>query len=289
MVHSATCGGAYFIKSETNARLAVVFSAACSKCGTHYSIRSSYQITTNDGKRRWAVNMAAVLGQISTVGGHTRLNSTLATFNFPGMSKRIFSSMEQFLGNEMKVSLLEKMEQAEVEEWQHAIDTHNYHQGVPAISVVANTGWSKRTHKHSYNSKSGVAVIIGAHTKKLLFMGIHNKYRSICAVAEHEKQQPPQHRCYRNWDGSSAAMESDIISEGFRRSESMYGLRYMQVIGDRNSSVMAKIIQTVHYGLFVEKVECANHACKAYRSRLEELAKYHPEYHGKGGLTKQPI
>ena len=97
--HSATCGGACFIEGETNAGLAVVFSAACSKCGAHYSVGSSHQITTNDGKRRWGVNMAAVLGQMSTGGGHTRLNSTLATFNIPGMSKRMFSCTEQFLGD----------------------------------------------------------------------------------------------------------------------------------------------------------------------------------------------
>ena len=36
--HSAACGGACFIESETKAGLAVVFSAARSKCGAHYSI-----------------------------------------------------------------------------------------------------------------------------------------------------------------------------------------------------------------------------------------------------------
>ena len=287
--HSATCGGACFIEGETNAGLAVVFSAACSKCDACYSIRSSHQITTSDGKKRWAVNMAAVLGQMSTGGGHARLNSILGILDIPGMSKRMFSSTEHFLGDEMKVRLLETMAQAAVEERQHAIEVNDYHQGVPAISVVADAGWSKRTHKHSYNAKSGVAVIFGAHTKKLLFMGVRNKYCSICAVAEHKKQKPPQHHCYCNWDGSSVAMESDIISEGFRLSESMYGLRYMRVVGDGDSSVMATIVQTVPYGMFVEKIECANHACKAYRSRLEELAKDHPQYRGKGGLTKRVI
>ena len=41
--------------------------------------------------------------------------------------------------------------------------------------------------------------------------------------------------------------------------------------------------------MFVQKIECANHACKAYRSRLEELAKDHPQFRGKGGLTKKAI
>ena len=33
-------------------------------------------------------------------------------------------------------------------------------QGVPLISVIMDGGWLKRSHKHSYNAKSGVAVII---------------------------------------------------------------------------------------------------------------------------------
>ena len=39
---------------------------------------------------------------------------------------------------------------------------------VPVISVVVDAGWSKRSHEHSYNANSGVGVIFGATTKKLL-------------------------------------------------------------------------------------------------------------------------
>lgn len=84
-------------------------------------------------------------------------------------------------------------------------------------------------------------------------------------------------------------MESDIIAEGFRLSEQLYGLRYMFVIGDGDSSVMATIRQSVLYGVYVNKIECANHACKAYRSRVEALAKNNPQFRGKGGLTKKAI
>ena len=84
-------------------------------------------------------------------------------------------------------------------------------------------------------------------------------------------------------------MESDIIAEGFSLSECMYGLRYMSVIGDGDSSVMATIRQAVPYGMFVNKIECANHACKTYRSKLESIAKDNPQFRGKGGLTKKAI
>lgn len=49
----------------------------------------------------------------------------------------------------------------------------------PTITVVVNAGWSKRSHKHSYNAKSGDGIIVGVETKKLLHVGVHNKYCSV--------------------------------------------------------------------------------------------------------------
>jgi len=49
---------------------------------------------------------------------------------------------------------------------------------------------------------------------------------------------------------------------------------------------MATIRQPMPYGIFVKKIECANHACKAYLSQLKALAKDNPQFCGKGVLTK---
>ena len=59
-----------------------------------------------------------------------------------------------------------------------------FHDGVLAITVVLDGGWSKRSHIHSYNAKSGVGVIFGAATKKLLFIRVRNKYCSVCALSD---------------------------------------------------------------------------------------------------------
>jgi len=53
-----------------------------------------------------------------------------------------------------------------------AISKGRYHQGVPAITIIVDGGWSKRCHRHSYNAKSGVGIIIGKETVKILFMGV---------------------------------------------------------------------------------------------------------------------
>ena len=55
---------------------------------------------------------------------------------------------------------------------------------VPTVTVVADGDWLKRSHKHSYNTKSGVVVIIGEVTKRLLFLGVRNKFCSVCSHAE---------------------------------------------------------------------------------------------------------
>ena len=288
--HSAMCGGRCTLQGESmHSGLAVVLSAMCDKCKQQFRINTSTRITTQAGSKKWSVNLAAVVSQMSTGGGHSRLRNVLTTMDVPSMPKRMFTATEQFLGEQMKQQVIEAMAEAGVEEKRWAISQNQYHQGVPYITVVVDGGWSKRSHKHSYNAKSGVAVIFGLHTKKLLFIGIRNKYCSVCAVAEHKKQPIPQHKCYLNWSGSSCAMESDIVVEGFRLSEVTHGIRYIKVVGDGDSSVLATVRQSVSYGIFVEKIECANHAVKCYRSRLEALAQDHPHFRGKGRLTKRVI
>ena len=64
-------------------------------------------------------------------------------------------------------------------------------------------------------------------------------------------------------------------------SENMYGLRYFWFIGDGDSSVYNSLITGLpSYGRNITKVECANHAIKCYRNRLEALY-----YQGRNGLT----
>ena len=58
------------------------------------------------------------------------------------------------------------MQQAGAEEKAIAISNDKYHQGIPAIIVIIDGGWSKHSHKHSYSAKSGVGIIIEEETKK---------------------------------------------------------------------------------------------------------------------------
>ena len=63
------------------------------------------------------------------------------------------------------------------EEKKLAEERGDYHQGVPAITIVVDGGWSKRSHKHSYNAKSRVAII-GQATGKLLHIVCKSEMRT---------------------------------------------------------------------------------------------------------------
>ena len=63
------------------------------------------------------------------------------------------------------------MVEAGKEEKRLAEESGDYHEEVPAVTVVVDGGWSKRSHRHSYNAKSGVGIIMGKETGKLLHIG----------------------------------------------------------------------------------------------------------------------
>ena len=97
------------------------------------------------------------------------------------------------------------MKEAGKEECKLAIERNEYHEGVPATTVIVAGGWCKRSHRHTYNAKSGVGVVIGFHTHKILYIGVQNKECAACTRGIRD------HICFKNWNESSSAMETDVI------------------------------------------------------------------------------
>lgn len=120
--------------------------------------------------------------------------------------------------------------------------------------------------------KSFQACIIGYRSQKLLFLGVRNKYCTVCARSEHVGCEPPQHKCFKNWSGTSTSMETDIIVEGFKNSLQMHGLKYTKMIGDGDSSVHNKLLESRPYGhTLVQKIECRNHLLRNFSTNLREI------------------
>ena len=74
--------------------------------------------------------------------------------------------------------------------------------------------------------------------KKVLCMGVNNKYCAVYSIAQRKHTGPPHYKCFKSWTGSSTSMEADIIATGFWLSDTMHGMQYTQVIGDGDSSVL---------------------------------------------------
>ena len=87
-------------------------------------------------------------------------------------------------------------------------------------------------------------MIFGKHTGKLLYTEVRNKYCAAC-VQNKRTQKKTDHYCFKNLDGTSGSMESDIILEEFRMVEQQQGVQYMKFIGDGDSSVHTQLIAAV--------------------------------------------
>ena len=144
--------------------------------------------------------------------------------------------------------------------------------GHPRITVIVDGVWSKRSYGTGINALSGAACIIGAKTKKILFLGVRNKFCSIC---EHNKKREVAivHKCFKNWEGSSTSMESDIILEGFKTSAETMGLIFDTIVSDGDSSSIRKIIDADPYGIPIKKMFCSNHTLRSLVKNIKKLSK----------------
>ncbi|XP_050512375.1 uncharacterized protein LOC126888289 [Diabrotica virgifera virgifera] len=220
------------------------------------------------------INSSIVLGSISTGIGYSQTSELAATLDLPFMTLKTYNNYHEQVAEFIRASAWQTMELAAAEEIKMAKDAGNVDEnGIPCITVVTDGAWSKRSYNVNYDAMSGVACIIGYNTGKLLFLGVRNKYCSICSWHESKEQETPTHRCFKNWTGSSTAMETDIIAEGFRNSLNQYGIKYSKMVGDGDSSVYRKLLEIRPYGnCLVQKIECKNHILRNFAKKIREIS-----------------
>ena len=120
---------------------------------------------------------------MATEGGSAHLEEQLINLDVPSLSQHTFVQLEKLIGIALDELVTRELIEAGKEELEYAMHNNiRCRDGVPAYAVVIDGGWSKRSHRHSYNANLGVGVIFGVHTKKLLFIGVRNKHRSIYAI-----------------------------------------------------------------------------------------------------------
>ncbi|KAH8036449.1 hypothetical protein HPB51_000571 [Rhipicephalus microplus] len=269
--------GRFALVKERRVGLWSELTFTCSECQEIRKLTTDpvTEPTSLTDKANVGVNDAAVWAFMSIGSGHSQFEEAMAVMEIPAMSKGAFLRREESLGKCWKTVLFDQMIKAGKEEKKLAKEAGAFcEDGItPYITVIVDGGWSHRSHGHRYSANSGVAVIIGERTKKLLYLGVRNKLCSTCEHYSRTGKGKKDHVCYKNWNQSSGAMESDIIVEGFQRSVEMHGVEYRTFIGDGDSSVLHQILTKVEYGRFVKKRECANHVVKCYTTRLYGIAK----------------
>ncbi|XP_025415583.1 uncharacterized protein LOC112687212 [Sipha flava] len=220
----------------------------------------------------------AVVNTCQSIGiGNTQLTDFAAFIDVPSLSCSGYVQIQSNAAKAENEVAWDEIKKAGEEERKLAIQYGDIDiDGVPMITVVADGQWSKRSYKTKYDALSGVATIIGYRTKKVMFIGIRNKYCVICQRSESKNENSiNQHECFLNWTKASTSMEVDGIVEGFLKSVEMHGLKYNRLIGDGDSSVTKRLHEISPYGrhFHIKKIECRNHLMRNYCSKLTALSK----------------
>ncbi|KAJ8973884.1 hypothetical protein NQ317_019297 [Molorchus minor] len=212
------------------------------------------------------INYGAVWGTLATGSTYTHLKEQLSVLDIPSLSYRLFHRIEIEIGDHWKSYLWASIEDAGKEEYRLAFEKQQFDRtGNVWTKVYIDGGWSHRSYGHNYNAASGTAIIIGALSGKVLFLGVRNKYCSVCAHAANRQRRPNSHICFKNWTESSGAMEADIVVEGFKHAQVMHNLKYLKFVADGDSNKMS------HMEMKSKKIECKNHAIKNYGRAMYKI------------------
>ena len=93
--HSTTCGGQCQIESKRQFGLATVLHVCCTASHSLFKINSCERIAER-GRRKWAVNLGAIWGQLVTGGGAAHLAEMLA-WMYPQCQSRLSKPLKNFL------------------------------------------------------------------------------------------------------------------------------------------------------------------------------------------------
>lgn len=257
------------IVSEMRNGLESTIVIKCKMCGKFFDVR-----TVESKDDRMNVNHQAVSSIMSIGSGFSHLQMITSNLHIPGISPFQYQSLHTDVCDWWERSAEHCMAESAKQEADYAVSVGDIDaDGTPMIAVVADGCWSKRSYKTNYSALSGVAAIIGLRFGKVLYLGVKNKYCMVCARAANKNGEPPQHTCFKNHSGSSTAMESAILVEGFKNSVRDSGLIYNKLIADGDSSTYKSILDARPYKhLVVQKIECINHLLRNYSNALMALS-----------------
>ena len=190
-----------------------------------------------NNKEKVNINIAATTGIVANGISFSQFEELCSAMNIPVFSSKYYSKLEEEVFEKWNKTASASMEAAAQMEKEIAIAEGRIKNGYPVIDVCVDGSWCARSYGTNYKASSGTAAIIGRRTRQVLYIGIKNKYCLVCARAEHKNMSPKQHKCFKNYEGSSSSMETEIIVEGFKSSITMHGVIYERMIGDLSAII----------------------------------------------------
>ena len=109
------------------------------------------------------------------------------------------------------------------------------------ITISFDMGWNKRSSGNRYDSLSGHALAIGCLSNKILNVVVSSKICRQCSIARKNGEEPPEHVCPQNYEGSSKAMEADAALTLYKGIYHKYDkkIHLKAVVADDDSSIRA--------------------------------------------------
>ncbi|XP_030019778.1 uncharacterized protein LOC115439875 [Manduca sexta] len=262
--HSQSCEGSQIeFVSETQNGFHSTLTFKCSICDKNW-----HQSTEKDDE----INTSFVWATMTAGSHYTQAAHITTLMDIPTMAGNKFREIKKKIANTWHTHLTEEITKAGEQERCIAIEKGNISSdGTPYVTVFVDGGWSKSTYGHNLDPLAGMACIIGKETKKCLFFGAKNKYCYTCQYYKQMRMEVKDHHCCKNLTGPFSTIESDIIVEGFQKSEEIHDLRYQSFIGDGDSSVFSHLKEKVSYGNQIKKFECKNYIIKNYTSTLYKI------------------
>lgn len=191
-------------------------------------------------------------------GTYNSTKELLTLCNIPFMPFPTFikdeMSMDTILEESLKKSLDRCIQEEKLATYadQNPDTTSNNKQAPVKLSVALDGSWSTRSYGKRFSSASGCGVIVGEKSKKILFVRCRNKRCSVCSRAVRlNKEEPPQHRCFKNYTGSSGGMESNIMIDGFKKLMDE-GFWLTTITTDGDSTTVAKLKNAIKYGASIQ-------------------------------------
>ncbi len=267
------------VNDEKREGLAECLTIVCDVCGFRTPLPVSKRIESNGakGSKPLEVNLRSVVS--SYPWGRAGLESFCGMMGFPKpLSSRAYNEQLKKV-DAAAVNIANKIMLDAAERLRHKVEIEDPSKvnvmsdgtTVVDVAVTVDGTWQKRGH----SSRIGVVFIISVITGEVLDYVIKSLSCHECRSHANDKkdtetykkwQQEHTEYCHINHKGSSGEMEVAGAVEMFSRSVETRGLRYMEFVGDGDSSSFGKVKDALEkkYGedYSIIKEECVGHVKK---------------------------